>query len=202
MATYGAFFDIDRPEKFGRVHVVIRALIMVFLSILGTALGATSGLLYLAVSIIAAVLISKKGPERYLAESPETMTKWLRYIVAFYAYIFFLTDRLPNENPPIYMRFEVVPSGNPSSGKALFRLLLAIPAALVLALIGILASFVALFAAIAILITETYPESAFRFLRASVRRQARLLAYLAALVEVYPPFAIDMSSTRLDSGTD
>ena len=42
-----------------------------------------------------------------------------------------------------------------------------------------------------VLVNETYPESFWRFLRGLVCWEARLLAYLASLVEPYPPFSLE-----------
>ena len=194
MATYGATFDIDRPETFNRVHVVIRVLGIIILSLLAGALGWIFGALYLIVPLLAAVLISQKGAERYLNESPETMTRWLRYIIAFYSYMLLLTDKLPNENPEQYLRFNVSPNGSPSAGNALLRIILAIPSAFVLIILSVIGAVLGLIAAVMILINETYPAGMFGFLRGLVRWEARLLAYLASLVDGYPPFALDTGS--------
>ena len=67
----------------------------------------------------------------------------------------------------------------------------AIPSALVLALIGIASWVVWIIAAISVLINETYPEGLWRFQRGVVRWEARLLGYIASLVEPYPPFSFD-----------
>ena len=61
--------------------------------------------------------------------------------------------------------------------------------------IGRIVAFVlTIFAAVMILISETYPESVYNFLRGWVRWQARVLAYMAGLVDEYPPFSLDMST--------
>jgi hypothetical protein len=194
MAAYPAVFDIQQPEKYNRAQIVIRILILIILSILGGALGWIYGLIWLAIPVLAAILISQKGAERYLAESEQDMTKWLRYIVGFYAYLFLLTDRLPNEDLRETMRFEVTPTGTPSVGQALLRIILAIPHAIVLALLGIVAGLLMLIAAIMILVQETYPEGIYSFLRGYQRWNVRVLAYLASLADEYPPFALDTGS--------
>ena len=115
MASYPAVFDIQRPEKFDRIQLLLRIAILVVLSILGGVLGWAYGLIWLGVPVLAAVLISQKGAERYLAESPDNMTTWLGYIVGAYAWLGLLTDKLPgsDDNP---VRFEVQPGGTPSIG--------------------------------------------------------------------------------------
>ena len=190
MNDYPVTFDI-RPEKFDRAHIFIRLLILVILSALGGAVGWFPGLLYLGIPVLAAILISQKGPEKYLAEAESSMTQWLRYIVAFYAYLALLTDKLPSESTTDYMRFEVTPSGSPSTGNAILRIVLALPSAIVLAILWIVGTVLALIAAIMVLVQESYPDGIYSFLRALVRWEARLLAYLASLVDQYPPFAFD-----------
>jgi hypothetical protein len=194
MATYGATFDIAPPEKFNRVQIAIRILIVVVLSILGGVVGWLYGAVYLAIPVVAAILISQRGAEGYLAEASDSMTKWLRFLLAFYGYMSLLTDRLPNEEPKETLHFEVAASGSPTAGSTLLRIILAIPSAFVLGLLGIVAAVLILVAAIMILIQETYPVGIYNYLRGVLRWQARLLAYMASLVDEYPPFALDMES--------
>jgi hypothetical protein len=191
MASYAATFDIAPPQKFDRIHIAIRVLIIIVLGILGGVIGWLYGAVYLAIPVAAAILISQRGAERYLADANDNMTKWLRYLLAFYAYMGLLTDRLPNEEPKETLQFEVATSGSPTAGSALLRIILAIPSAIVLGLLGIVAGILMLYAAIMILIQETYPEGVYNFLRGVIRWEARLLAYVASLVDEYPPFALD-----------
>ncbi len=86
------------------------------------------------------------------------------------------------------MRLEILPAGSPTVGTALLRIVKAIPSALVLGLLGIVSSLVWLIAAISILFN---PERLWNFQSGVVRWEARLLAYLASLVDAYPPFSFD-----------
>jgi hypothetical protein len=194
MASYGASFEIAPPQKFDRVHIAIRVLILLILTFALAFMEWHYAVVYLAIPVVAAILISQSGAERYLAEAHENMTKWLRYLLAFYAYIGLLTDRLPNEEPKETLHFEVATSGSPTAGSTLLRIILAIPSAIVLGLLGIVAAILMLYAAIMILIQETYPEGVYNFLRGVLRWEARLLAYMASLVDEYPPFALDTQS--------
>ncbi len=191
MAAYGATFNIDRQETYDRTQVVIRLLIILVLSLIGGALGWVHGLLYLGVPVVAAVLISQKGAKAYLAESEQNITLWLRYIIAFYAFMGLLTDRLPTKDSRETVRFEVAPTGDPSAGNVLLRIILAIPHVIVLALLGIVAFVLLVIAAVMIVVSKTYPAGIFGFLRGYFRWQVRLYVYLAGLVEEYPPFALD-----------
>lgn len=191
MAAYGTTFDIEHQEKYDRTQVAIRILIVIVLSILAGAIGWIFGALYLAIPVLAAILISQKGAKQYHDESEQNMTMWLRYVVAFYAYLGLLTDKLPNEDPRQTLRFDVTPAGEPTAGGVLVRIITAIPHAIVLGLLGIVAGVLIVIAAIMIVVNESYPEGIFSFLRGYLRWQVRVYAYLAGLVQEYPPFALD-----------
>jgi len=191
MTAYPVAFDIQRPEKFDRVQVALRLAVLLVLAILAGAIGWIFGLLYLAIPIWAAILISQKGAETYLAERGGPMLTLLRWYLALYAYMFLLTDRFPTEKPEEAIRFEVAPSGSPTVGSALLRLIMSIPSAFVLGILGIVGFFIWIIAAVSVLIQESYSEGLWNFQLAISRWNARLLAYHASLVGEYPPFAVD-----------
>jgi len=192
MATsYPVTFSVDRPEKFERPHVFLRILVAVILSILGGALGWIFGLVYLVLPVVAAIFVSQKGGEGYLREDGPRVTGWLRWIVAFYAYLGILTDRFPSEKPEEIVRFDVQTGGTPTVGSALLRLIYSIPSAFVLSVVSIVSAVIWLIAAVMVLVQESYPEGLFNFQRGILRWEARLLGYHASLVEQYPPFALD-----------
>ena len=187
--AYPVTFDVARPAKMARVHVVLRLVIVIVASSVTGNFGGL-GLVYLFFPIVAAVLVSQKDGARYLAEDGERVTRWVAFVVGVLAYIAMLTDELPGGGrTPV--RVEIQRSGTPTAGSALLRILYAIPSALVLALIGIASWVVWIIAAISVLINETYPEGLWRFQRGVVRWEARLLGYIASLVEPYPPFSFD-----------
>ena len=191
MAPYAVVYDMAQQEKYDRVHVVIRVVIMVILSILAGAIGWIFGLAYLAVPVLAAILIAQKGAQKYFDEAEGNMVMWLRYLFAIYAYLGMMTDKLPNEDVKSYLRFDVTPAGTPSAGSVLLRIILAIPHAFILGLLGIVAGVLAIVAAIMVLIQESYPGGIFDFLRGYARWNARMYAYLAGFSPDYPPFAFD-----------
>ena len=190
MAAYPVTFDIDHQETYDRTQVAIRILIIIVLSILAGAIGWVPGALYLALPVLAAILISQKGAQTYFAESEQNMTLWLRYVVGFYTYMFLLTDKLPNKEAHA-VRFDVTPAGDVTAGAVLVRIITAIPHAIVLAILGIVAGILLIIAAIMVLVQESYPQGIFDFLRGYLRWHARLFAYLAGLAQDYPPFALD-----------
>ena len=192
MATdYPVTFDIARPEKFERPHVFLRILVVAILSILAGAIGWILGLVYLVFPVLAAIFVSQKGAEKYLEEDGPRMTRWLRWVLALYAYLGILTDRFPTEKPEEIVRFEVRTGGTPTVGSALLRLIYSIPSAFVLGILGIVSGVILLIAAVMVLIQETYPEGLYNFQRGVLRWEARLLGYHASLVDEYPPFALD-----------
>ncbi len=189
--AYPVTFDIQPPERFQKPHVFIRILIVVILCLLAGAIGWFLGAVYLIFPVLAAIMISQKGAEQFLAESESNLTKWLRYVVAVYAYMGCLTDRLPNEEPTETFQLSVQPGGSPTAGSALLRIIYGIPSAIVLAIISLAFIVVLPVAVISILINETVPDWAYSFTRGYMRWEARLLAYMSSLVDEYPPFSFE-----------
>jgi hypothetical protein len=179
-------FDVDRPPAFRRAHVVLRLVLLFLLSWIAHPLG----LLWLGLPVVAAILVSQKGGQRYLDESGPTVTRVLGWIVAVVAYLALLTDDFPGGGRPT-VRFELERSGSPTVGSALLRILYVIPSLIVLAILGFVGAIVWLVAVVLVLVSERYPESLWGFLRGLVRWYARLLAYLASLVDEYPPFRLE-----------
>ena len=191
MAGYGVIFDIQQQQRYARVQIAIRVLIIIIASLLSFAVSPILGLIYLAIPVMAAIYISQKGAAGYLADHEQSMTRWLRLLLAVYAYLIILTDRLPNEDPKETLRFDVEPRGEPSAGGVLLRIITSIPHWFVLGLLGIIGGILLLVAAIMVLIQESYPEGIFNFQRGIMRWSARVYAYMAGLVQEYPPFAFD-----------
>ncbi len=184
MADYSVVFEVTRPSKFERPQVFIRIVAYILLSLVNQ-------LAYFGLPIVAAIWASQKGGQRYLEDDGPKVTGWLRWITALTAYTYLLTDRFPSDEDTS-VRYEVQPSGTPSVGSALLRLITSIPSAIVFGILNWVAGIVWLIGAVMILIQESYPESLYDFQCGVVRWQARLLAYHASLVGAYPPFAFDM----------
>lgn len=199
MTSYPASFEIERPTTMSRAQVFLRILILVLASwILGS--GSGLGLVYLGLPAVAAILIAQKDGERYLAEDGDRVTGWVGFIVGVLAYLAFLTDELPGggRQPG---RLEIARSGSPTVGTALLRIVKAIPSVLILALLGLVSFLVGLIAALSILLNERYPERLWNFQTGVIRWHVRLLAYLASLVEAYPPFSFDTGPGQPSTGT-
>lgn len=182
-------FDLDHPPTFQRAHVFLRVVLLVVIGWITHPVG----LLWLGLPVVAAILIAQKGGRRYLDENGPTVTRVLNWILDLVAYLTLLTDRLPGggDHP---VRFEVERSGSPTVGSALLRILYAIPSLIALAILTLVGAIVWVVAVILVLVEERYPLGMWRFLFGLVRWEACLLAYLASLVDGYPPFALETGS--------
>jgi hypothetical protein len=186
--AYAATFEVPTPTQLDKAQVVLRIVIVLVLAFIGIS-GVVFGGAYLLLPVIAAVMIAQKGSEKYIAEAENGPTRWLRLLIMFYSYMALATDKLSIDDPEQVVRVEVQANGKPTVGSALLRIILAIPHAIVLGIIGIAFAIVWIIAAISILINGNYPEWAFGFIRGYLRWNTRLYAYLASLVDEYPPFS-------------
>lgn len=178
--------EVERSPVFRRAHVFLRIALLVVIGWLGH----PWGLLWLGLPVVAAILVSQKGGQRYLDENGPAVTRVLHWVLDLVAYLALLTDELParGKHP---VRLQTDRSGSPSVGSALLRILYAIPSLIVLAILGFIGAIVWLIGVVAVLIGESYPESLWRFLLGLVRWEAYLLVYLASLVDDYPPFTLE-----------
>ncbi len=184
--SFPVTFEVERPPVFQRAHVFLRVVLLVVIGWLGH----PWGLLWLGLPIVAAILVSQKGGPRYLDENGPALTRILNWILDLLAYLALLTDELPSraEHP---VRLRVERAGSPSVGSALLRILYAIPSLIVLAILGFAGAIVWMIGVVLVLASESYPESLWRFLLGLLRWEAYLLAYLASLVDEYPPFTLE-----------
>lgn len=187
--AYPAVFDVQRPtQTFDRGQTALRLLLIIVLYWL---LNGLVGIAWWALPVFAAILISQKGAQKYLEEAEKGPVTWIRLIMGFHQYAALLSDKLPLEHPAEIVNFKVQPSGTPSIGQALLRIILAIPHFIVLGIIGFIGAFVWFATMVSILLNGTYPEWGFNFLRGYMKWTARVLAYLASLVDEYPPFSFE-----------
>src|SRR5512133_1977996 len=178
--------DVERPPVFQRAHVFLRVVLLIVIGWIGH----PAGLLWLGLPVAAAILISQKGGQRYLDENGPVLTRVLNWIIDLVAYVVLLTDELPGqgEHP---VRFQVERSGSPTVGSALMRIVYAIPSLLVLAILTFVGAIVWTIGVVLVLVAGNYPESLWRFQLGLVRWMAWVFAYLAALIDGYPPFTLE-----------
>lgn len=177
---------LEPPGRFSRSQLVLRVAIVVALSILGAPVAWGFGALYLLLPLIAAAVISSRGAAGYLAMEADRVLGVIRWWLAFTGYLCFLGDRVPLELRDYSVRLEVRPATHATLGGALMRLLTSIPVALVLCVLWWLAGFVLLFAALAVLFSESVPSFCTRFVSFVVTLEARLLVYQACLSDQHP----------------
>ncbi len=189
--THPVVFDVERPPTYQRAQLALRFLLLFLMAAVGSTLGWLFGILYLALPTFAAAVISQRGGERYLAESAPQVVGFLRWVMAVYAYLGLVTDRVPLFESDLGVTLEVAPAGTPTTKSALMRLLRSLPAALALFFLGIVSAFLWVFGALGILFWSTVPEPIFDFQRGVLRWQARLFAFHASLVDVPSPFSFD-----------
>ena len=178
--------EVERPPVFQRGHVFLRVSLFVVIGWLGH----PWGLLWLGLPAFAAIVISQKGGNRYLDETGPTVTRVLNWILDLVAYLALLTDEPPGRSGHT-VRFSVERSGSPTVGSALLRVLYVIPSLIVLAILTFVGAIVWTAGVACVLVAERYPQSMWRFLLGLVRWEAHVLAYLASLVDHYPPFALE-----------
>jgi len=184
-------FNVQRPESFDRVHIMLRLAILVAISVLA-AFAWLLALIYLVLPIVTAAFASRSGSgEAFMKDEAPRLKKWIHWVASADAYMTLLTDKIPSNGPEESSSFDVQYSGSPTTGSALLRLVTSIPIALYLVVLGIVASITAIVAAVIILFTEDYPDALYGFHTAVVRKFARMLAYHASLTDVYPGFGLD-----------
>jgi Domain of unknown function (DUF4389) len=185
-ASEPVVLDLERPPAFDRAHVALRVALLVVIGWIGHPLG----LLWVGLPVVAALLVSQKGGQRYLDENGPTVTRVMNWILDVTAYVALLTDRLPaaGQHP---VRFEVERSGTPTTGSTLLRILYVIPSLIVFAFLMWIGSIVWVIALVCVLVKGRYPAGLWRFLRGLLRWEACVLAYLASLNDRYPPFTLE-----------
>jgi hypothetical protein len=185
----------ERPKQFQRLHVLLRLLFLIMLGGVVQVTGGLMGVFYFVLPGITAVLLTQHGAAVFLKSDSSWLIKGLRWYLACAAYLGMLTDNLPAQDPSEVIRVEVRLEGNPTIGSALSRMFYSIPSFLVLGLLSCVGALVWVIAALCILLTRDYPATLYRFLQGLLFWQARLLAYHASLIEQYPPFSLEVSSS-------
>ena len=193
--AYPVSFSVRRPEKFRKSQAVLWigwVVVVWYFNYYGLFGGFAVWFFAMLASspmLLAATLIKQKGAERYLAEAEQGPIIWLRHVMGFFSFMSFASDKFPA--PQDAVDLTVRPSGTPTYRSACLRGIQVIPHAVVLVLLGIIFLICQAFAAIAILVSGTYPEWAAKFIRGYLRWTARVLVYMASLVDEYPPFSFD-----------
>lgn len=191
---YPVDIEVHSPDRFDRVHLLVRFAILLATGILGISLGWLVGALYLVLPALVAGLVAARGSERAMAEVSPPLQKVIAWVVGFYAYMTLVTDALPLDGDHSPVRLKIQPSGQPTVASALLRWLTSFPSVFVLGILAFVSGVLALLGALSVLGTFTQPPGLLRYQRGVLAWQARLLAYHGSLVEEYPPFHLDFGA--------
>jgi Domain of unknown function (DUF4389) len=193
--AYPATFEVDRAERIANWRPLVQWLLAIphFLILYGLQLVAR------AVAVISwfAILFTGKLPEGLA----NMLGLYIRYNNRASAYAGFLREEYPpfvfdpvapdpGMYPPVRTGFapELENRNRLTVG---FRLILAIPQLIVVAILGIAALLVWVIAFFAVLFTGRWPEGLRTFVVGYMRWVTRVEAYIGLLTDAYPPFRLD-----------
>ena len=193
--AYPATFEVDRAERIANWRPLVQWLLAIphFAILYGLQLVAR------AVAVISwfAILFTGKLPEGLAS----LLCLYIRYNNRACAYAGFLREEYPpfvydtvapepGNYPPVRNGFapELEDRNRVTVG---FRLILAIPHLIVVAVLGIAAIVVWLIALFAVLFTGRWPEALRTFIVGYMRWVTRVEAYVGLLTDKYPPFSLD-----------
>ncbi|HEX8114184.1 MAG TPA: DUF4389 domain-containing protein [Kofleriaceae bacterium] len=188
--TYPVQLEVTSPVRFDRVQLALRVVLAIALGWVGVSAGWLGCALFLALPVIAAVVISTRGAQAYLDNTGPKVWQVVSWLLAFSAYMLLLTDRFP-VGEPTGVQVQIRPDGHPTTSSALLRLITSLPSGLVLALLGCVSSVLFVIGAVMILAEEQVPAWILGFQRGVLRWQARLAGYHASLIDEYPPFSFE-----------
>lgn len=186
---YPVQLEVESPEHFDRIQLLLRLVLAVLLGWLGISAGWLACLLYAALPLAAAITISSEGRDVYTRDFGPQLWRVLRWLLELSAYMMLVTDRFPTANGN-FVRVDIRFTSRPTIGSAIGRLLASIPSALVLCVLSLISSVLCLVAIVFVLVSTNMPHSILAYQRGVLRWQARLIAYHASLVDEYPPFRV------------
>ncbi|MCH8201354.1 MAG: DUF4389 domain-containing protein [Chloroflexi bacterium] len=184
---YPTQFDVEYPEELSRLLIFVKLLLAIPHLFILYALGVVQSV----ITIIAlfAILFTTRYPEGLFKISVGV----LRWQANVSAYILLLRDEYPpfswdaGEYP---LTLEVEYPDTLNRWLPLVKWLLAIPNAIVLAILGFVAYILVFFAWFAILFTGKFPRGLFDFIVGTQRWTLRLNAYIYLMRDEYPPFSL------------
>jgi hypothetical protein len=192
---YPAALRIDTPERIARWRPLVQWFLAIPHLLITYALGYLAGIVAIVSWFV--VLFTGKLPSGLAG----IQRMYLRYYNRTYAYAGFLTTNYPpfafstpDPDPGDYVEesvdFQAALEGR-SRLSVFFRIILAIPQLIVVAILGIVASILHFIAFFAVLITGHWPEALRKFVVGYMRWSLRVNAYTGLLTDEYPPFTLD-----------
>ena len=183
MSPHHVRFHVE-PMRMDRLHVLIR---LVLLGAVATAgLSSFYWLLYLAVPVVVALIVSDEGADYYMEQDAPRAARILQWLAGAYAYLWLLTDEMPTAQPGGTVELEIELHAEPTVRSAFVRIVTSLPALIVLALLSVVAAVLWVFGALSILVMRRVPLGVSDFIAMKLQYQFRLLAYHLSLVDEYP----------------
>ncbi len=187
---YPVEVQVDPPAEQNRLSVLLRIFYVIPHAIIVQALQYVVGVTGLIAWLI--IIITGRCP----AGLVRFHAGYVRWTARAYGYLGLLTDKYPpfalepDDQYPIRVQVQEEVEGR-NRLTAFFRLILAIPHLIIIAVLGFVAYVVAFIAWIVALFTGSVPVGLHNFLAGVVRWWARVNAYTYLVVDEYPPFSLD-----------
>lgn len=187
---YPATLHVEPPASQDRLSVLLRVLYAIPHLIIVSALNQVVNVTGLVAWAI--ILVTGKCPPGLL----KFHAGYVRWAARAYGYLGLLTDKYPPfafEDDSAYpVRVQASEdTGDRNRLTVFFRIILAIPHFIVLAVLGLVAFVVVIIAWFAALGSGTVPEGMHNFLTGALRWHTRVNAYMYMLTDEYPPFAMN-----------
>lgn len=185
--AYPVHFDVRHQERYSRLSTFFRLILLiphiVVLALWGIAIFFTTIFAWFA------VLFTGRFPQSLF----EFTAAYLSYYVRVSCYGYLLTDNFPpfgggspGDGYPAQLTVDA--PEQLSRLTTFFRIVMAIPALLVLRILQLLAQLLAFFAWFVIVITGRLPKGLFEVMELPQRYQTRTSGYLLLLTDAYPWF--------------
>ena len=203
VAGYPVTFDVEYPERLGRLSTIFRFFlfipVVIFLALVGgqalsygdvgegtsTTLGAGWGIV---LAIWAAVLVRQYIPHWLF----DFQVALIRFQARAYGYLALLTDRFPAFEGEYPISFDVRYPDKLNRWKvAIWKIITSIPHIIILAFLYIAVFVVVVIAWFAILFTGRFPKGLHTFVVGVFRWSLRVQAYFLSLTDDYPPFSLE-----------
>lgn len=203
VAGYPVMFDVDYPERLGRLSSFFRIIlyipVAIFLALLGgqafsysdfgdattTSLAGGGGII---LAIWAAVIVRQYVPHWLF----DFQVALMRFQARAYGYLALLTDRFPAFEGEYPISFDVSYPDKLNRWKvAIWKIITSIPHFIILIFLYLAAFVVVVIAWFAILFTGRYPRGLHTFVAGVFRWSLRVQAYIFSLTDDYPPFSLE-----------
>ncbi len=197
-------YSVVYPERLSRGKAAQRAVGTLITWIVPAGLGYISAAFYfwlwvifgsliafgvVSLPLILAIRIRVKGPQRFLAEDGQSLTRYAEYAIAAASFALFLTDASPRESLGRSVKLEINRGGEIGWLRAAITPVLLLPHILLLALFALPFMLLIPLKTVFAIAFGRYPRWFFGFTVGYLRWIARALGYWLSLTDRYPPFS-------------